>query len=254
MSHTIAIVIPTNGNREDWLDLIDRHYRVQSAKVDIHIVRGGTNPYDAIIPVLPEITAKYVLFSGDDDFYFTDHLYQMAQFLEGNPHIPGGYGQALLMGLNGFEIHWSVNYPMVYERSFSLLRNHIFKQCVGVAGEVLGGGRSTWNFQAWLFNNECDKFGDRIHYPGLQMIHGHHTGRMAETYDPEWRKFIERWGGGWLASWLPSRSGSLRAIKRGDSPFHPHYLHMNQLLETFRGEKYRAVIANGEWKPEEFRA
>lgn len=236
MKDRIAVIVPTSGKREDWLQLLNRHYSAQSDKVRIHIARGGLGPYDGIGLMLDEVQAKYVTYCGDDDFHFTEHLHEMADFLDRHPDCPGAYGDGLLMGLDNFRINWSVNYPMVWERSYSLSRRHVFADAVHAARQLKGFGRDAMNRQAWRFNEEYDLHGQRMHIPGFQFIHGHHLGRDQEKHDPAWRRFIEMYGGGWLASWLPSRSGSLRAIRRGFNPNHEHYLYMKQLLEDFRAD------------------
>ena len=132
---------------------------------------------------------------------------------------------------------------MKIERAFSLSRTEIFKAALNLvpsANTMIraeGERRNIMSKQNIAFIRAMNGFGSYRHILGLQTIHCDHEGRQigeqADVLRPI-KKAIEYCGGGWLASWLPSRSCSRRNLERARAAHHYEFQNFKRTVERFR--------------------
>lgn len=240
----IAIVTPTMTKRSDWVSLQRLYYyhvynnsegiSIYYATDDIH------NAYDAVRAILPKINDEYIVFAGDDDFHIPEQLHKTADFLDLNPAYIGAYGDGLLVQLENWKIGWTANYNrgMAIERAFSVTCTDMFKEAMKSVPVSRLRGREIMNAQNKAFIAAMHRLGKFKVMSGLQTIHCHHSDRgELETSEAYFRTMAEKYGGGWLASWLPSRSCSRRNLERKRAPHHTQFMYFKEVVNQYAETK-----------------
>lgn len=230
----IAVLVPTLGaERAGFMRRLRANYEGSGIRV-YSSDRGRM--IDALWECFMRSSEPYVVFSGDDDFHCPAGLRKVIEAME-KFGADSGYGAALLWGVeqkNGGQmaLKWSVTYPIVQEGIFYVHRRSAFEQGLEFASLVKGRDRAAMNQQGVAFTRGSVR-GPVAVATQVQLIHCDHAGRgQVETPEHAMRRAVERWGGGWLASWLPSRQGSLRAIHRKSSPYYTEAVRVRRILEA----------------------
>src|SRR5262245_23555249 len=218
MAH-ITIVTPSLERRSYWRYLQAVWYDAQPQVVHRIVRIDDTRAaYDCMRDALEDDDSDYIVYAGDDDFHLPFQLYVMAAYLDDHPEYVGAYGQGILAHVSNDRVGWTCSYDrgMAIERVYSLTRGRAFKAALDAVLEMPpSSDRTVLEAQNRWFIREVEAFGPFKAVPGLQLIHTHHADRGAREHpEPRWRRFVEAHGGGWLASWLPSRASSRRNLER----------------------------------------
>ncbi len=246
----ISIITPSLKARATWRQLQARHY-ADCGIERFYAIDDSRTAYDAMKAILDQIVTPYVVFGGDDDFHVPARLHDLAAFLNANPAYAGAHGQGILVQVENGKVGWATNYDagLKIERAFSLMRTEIFKAAIRAVPTPADGywgsaysHREIMNYQNQHFVREAERIGAFKRLDGLQLIHCHHEGRGELDSRPHlWKRLVETAGGGWLASWLPSRSCSRRNLERARAAHHYEFMRFKRMVEDFEKEQYDSV-------------
>ncbi len=249
----ISIITPSLKNRATWRQLQARHY-ADCGIERFYAIDDSHTAFDAMKAILDQIVTPYVVFGGDDDFHVPARLHDLAAFLNANPAYAGAHGQGILVQVENGKVGWATNYDagLKIERVFSLMRTEIFKAAIRAVPDhnpktSTLTPRDIMNAQNVHFIREAERIGAFKRLDGLQMIHCHHSGRgePENTSEYSFQKLAERCGGGWLASWLPSRSCSRRNLERARAAHHYEFMRFKRMVEDFEKEQHDSVSRAG---------
>ncbi len=233
----ISIIIPSLKRRADWRALQSAWY-ANCGIERFYAVDDSHTAFDAMKLILHQITTPYVVCAGDDDSHVPEKLHQLARFLDKcGPDVIGVYGDGLLVQCENWKVGWTADYSigMKIERFFSVSRTEAVKAAIAeVPPSNMMGSREVMNSQNQVFIEAMERRGIYGHIPRLQLIHCHHADRgELETTEALFKRMAEKCGGGWLASWLPSRSCSRRNLERERAAHYVEFQRFKHVVDNF---------------------